>query len=1057
LTGLIILALVTTSGIGALIAPSASAAPSSQADCEAVGGVWNVNPTGATAASCSLTAAHSVTGKSLDWQVQSYIYYKALSLCVAHAALPDNGVFFDRINEQNAAAGNWFAAAGGLAIETRVVVSTYFRAVLGSALDSNHTTIDCGNPALVKGALALWGYDSPTDALCDFGFLRVDYNSKDLCKGSSGAGKDFYRPGGVLETFRSAIKSRVYNGSEPKLSDALLYAYYRGIFAQSCAYNKSAITESVADSAPDYKFAIFDVPDSGIMPTSKSFFAGVMKRSDTVLVVDEKPASTSTDLFSKSCADVEKRINDLAQAYADYRLDHIDEASGPGQTGGGNCAKDPEASGCSGDESQSSCNIPQLGWVLCPVLTVGASLADDMYNYLVDSFLLPTDPSLVNTDPQATTADGSLIGTGTYTAWKAMQGFGNVAFILVFLVIIFSQLTNVGVSNFGIKRLLPRLIMAAILVNLSFLICQLAVDASNILGYGLKNLFAGIADQINASGIADTTGNDGNLLGGLVAGAIIGGLVWVNIGALVVAVVGGLVALFTIFVLLVARKALIVLLIAIAPIAFVAYLLPNTEPLFHKWRKTLTSLLMLFPVIGALYGASILASAVIKQVAGDDPTMNIAAYIILVVPLVAAIPLLKGSLSAVGAVGNAINNLGNRTGKSLGGAAGKRFEESRVGQFRKYRGQERARRRALSRSGIDRFGGGAKNPLNWGKATQRGLNRASGKFGRNLSATGAELAAGMEAEQTKATESLIRTQITSGKTTAKQELDRALRSGDAVRARAAQNILYSQGSSGHQDFYDTVTKAQREGYAHKASVAALRANINETHGQLVKTKTVDTSKWAAKGGNLESFTANPDTWAGMSEADLSTQTGDSLTRGALAGLIDPGVAGDLLENGLLNGNLDDKQKAALRYAAGRGPAPGGGGGTGPAPGGGGGGPAPGGGGNSPAPGPWWSPPSGGGSPPGGSGAPTPGNGPTSPGGSGDRPTWPDGSFDLPDLSGDGQIPGATFEDGDEFTVPRNTEEDLDRFESEELDRRRRAQGDATAPEEDNHNQDDTSK
>lgn len=44
-----------------------------------------------------------------------------------------------------------------------------------------------------------------------------------------------------------------------------------------------------------------------------------------------------------------------------------------------------------------------------------------------------------------------------------------------------------------------------------------------------------------------------------------------------------------------------------------AYLLPNTEQWFTKWRKTFVALLIVFPVIGVLYGASTLASDVVER------------------------------------------------------------------------------------------------------------------------------------------------------------------------------------------------------------------------------------------------------------------------------------------------------------------------------------------------------------------------------------------------------------------------------------------------------------
>lgn len=68
-------------------------------------------------------------------------------------------------------------------------------------------------------------------------------------------------------------------------------------------------------------------------------------------------------------------------------------------------------------------------------------------------------------------------------------------FIIAFLAIIVSQVTGMGINNYGIKKMLPRLVVAAIAVNVSYYICQLIVDLTNILGYEIQNALAGISNS----------------------------------------------------------------------------------------------------------------------------------------------------------------------------------------------------------------------------------------------------------------------------------------------------------------------------------------------------------------------------------------------------------------------------------------------------------------------------------------------------------------------------------------------------------------------------------
>jgi len=63
---------------------------------------------------------------------------------------------------------------------------------------------------------------------------------------------------------------------------------------------------------------------------------------------------------------------------------------------------------------------------------------------------------------------------------------------LPFFAIIFSQATSIGITNYGIKRLLPRLILIAIATNISYFICSVLIDAFNILGVGITSLFAAV-------------------------------------------------------------------------------------------------------------------------------------------------------------------------------------------------------------------------------------------------------------------------------------------------------------------------------------------------------------------------------------------------------------------------------------------------------------------------------------------------------------------------------------------------------------------------------------
>lgn len=342
-----------------------------------------------------------------------------------------------------------------------------------------------------------------------------------------------------------------------------------------------------------------------------------------------------------------------------------------------------------GDEKKPECAVKDLGWLICPVINFLADISDAAFAMIADNFLR-IEPGLSS-------------GGEVQAAWGIMRNIANGAFIIMFLAIIISQLTGFGISNYGIKKMLPRLIIAAILVNVSIYICQIAVDLSNILGYGLRAGIGGIGDEITRANEIFRSGQGRGEWGGFALTVLAAGTAGIlALAVLIGALVSGLVVMATIAVLLIARKALIVILIVISPLAFVAFLLPNTEKFFSKWRSIFVGLLMVFPTIGLLFGGGILAGAIVKAGGGNDMIMQIVGELIKVLPLIAVWSVLKKAIDVAGAIGQHINNAGGRLG-GLGGSAKNwakdRYANSRLGQMQDFRKKQVARRKQLMRAG----------------------------------------------------------------------------------------------------------------------------------------------------------------------------------------------------------------------------------------------------------------------------------------------------------------------------------------------------------------------
>ncbi len=301
--------------------------------------------------------------------------------------------------------------------------------------------------------------------------------------------------------------------------------------------------------------------------------------------------------------------------------------------------------------STSDCDNPNLtgiSWWVCPTVNALASGMDWIYG-IISNFLVV----------KTVTGDTD---SAIYQMWTIVRDIANICFVIAIIVIVYSQITSIGLTNYGIKHTLSRLIIAAILVNISYWICALAVDASNVLGYGIHSLFMGVLGRLSVganysaldptwSSVATWALGSGAAVG-IIAFAVNPGAIFLLIPLLLGAVTAALIAL----IVLAARQALITVLIIVAPLAFVAYILPNTEKWFTKWRETFTTMLLLFPIFSAIFSGAQLTGMAIIQTADGNAITVILGLAVQVAPIVVTPLLVKFSGSIIGRIAGMVNN-----------------------------------------------------------------------------------------------------------------------------------------------------------------------------------------------------------------------------------------------------------------------------------------------------------------------------------------------------------------------------------------------------------------
>jgi hypothetical protein len=631
-----------------------SAAAITREECQSAGGDFASKYVGG-----SLTS-YCDFNYTPEEEIKSYSYYNALSQCT-------------RMGQWKTEVSNADVSSPSKWIGTDVIS-------VGYIVDSDDGLRQCSN--MLKGALDLWGYAGNYDsALQDFGYSKVDVPN---CTGTgstqncSGTRESWVKPSSsnsLLQYFQTSIRARVNQGAAPTLEGRQDLLYLRGqVHLEKATACNATPYKKVSDLSADEKkqyvnndaasgssrgkdYLIVRLVNGENWKTENWVYKLPKENWQKIIKLNEAPSGGSVEWTCvKIARDMAGYADRVATDAASMRASGKDPASKYGAI-----IKTPGQAGVIGESADgadtpgtdiSSCTIEGVGWIVCPVLTFMGGIVDGAYNFV---------SGLLKVQPLVTTGDNS----GAYQAWVVMRNIANVAFVIAFLIIIFSQLTGFGVSNYGVKKLLPRIVIAAILVNLSFWVCAIAIDISNILGSSIVQVFDSVGANIgtNLDGAINDSADLANggdwteIIGVVIAGGVVGGAVYyVGLSALIPALLAALVAIITVFLVLTLRQALIILLIVVAPLAFVAYLLPNTEDLFNKWRKFFTTLLLMYPIIAGIFGASALASMVVMQSAPTNMVVQIMGACIAILPLAITPVVMKTAGGLLNRFGGIVNN-----------------------------------------------------------------------------------------------------------------------------------------------------------------------------------------------------------------------------------------------------------------------------------------------------------------------------------------------------------------------------------------------------------------
>lgn len=556
-----------------------------------------------------------------------------------------------------------------------------------------------------------------------------------------------------------------------------------------------------------------------------------------------------------------------------------------------------------------------LGWVVCPIFDWFKNTSKEIYTEFLEPSL-QVDPTLFT--------EGT--DDGTYEAWGVFRDFSNLCFIILLMVVIFSQVTGWGIDNYGVKKILPKLVVVAVLVNLSYILCTICVDLSNIVGNGIQRIFENIQPTTSSlimDGTAVTV--DDNIwpgVGILTAGALATVAVLANpamLLSLFVSAIGLMISIFFLFVLLAARQAAVIILTVVAPVAIVCYALPNTKSVFDKWLKLGMGLLMVYPIVGLLVGGGEFVSRLL-MVSGFASTgfpAALTAMLVCIVPIFFIPSVLKSAFAAMGNIGAKISGLGAQ----MSGMATNKIRSTDTYQNLQKMGKDR-QKRIMSGTNKD----GSLNIL--GKIKSRVANS---KFGRatgyqatyagNVASVQRNMAMNREAETMLAErqlENLTEDQI-------HDKWDQAFNSGNTNSLDAITNVMNKRFGTSSTSNYIAGFLADKDvanDPVAQRSLLALRSNINNNSNfsSDMRNKASDAFFMISTGGlgkdaegnvvhqNLPYFSKNNP--IPKDDESWSNQSGETIKRAVDAGKLDQARLQSILnsDNRTVKNNLTDNSR-----------------------------------------------------------------------------------------------------------------------------------------------------
>jgi hypothetical protein len=316
-----------------------------------------------------------------------------------------------------------------------------------------------------------------------------------------------------------------------------------------------------------------------------------------------------------------------------------------------------------------------LAWLMCPLINGLADTVDSLFNNVIQPLLIMQPIDTSSSSP-------------IFKGWSNFRIYGNIFLIIALLVVVFGQSVGGGlIDAYSARKILPRLLVTAILINLSIYIVALAVDFTNIIGGGIQTLLTAPFTASDTFHLSLNGGAQATLaISGLVTGAAGAATIWATVAVgwafawpmlqflLLFVLLPAVIAFIGILATIIIRQGLIIFLVVVSPVAFAMYVLPNTEQYFRKWWDLLFRALLVYPIIAVLFSLSTIMAVTISTASASQGGMlaalsQLMAIVALIIPLFLIPFSFKLAGGLLGKFHEVATGLGKRGSEAIKGSA----------------------------------------------------------------------------------------------------------------------------------------------------------------------------------------------------------------------------------------------------------------------------------------------------------------------------------------------------------------------------------------------------